>query len=63
MTHLELPGVVPLVVDHGTFEGKPADVVVVPTEGDATTVDVYVLQPGCATAVPLVFELATIPRA
>jgi len=63
MTRLELPGVVPLVVDRGTFDGKPADVIVVATEGDPTKVDVYVLKPGCATSEPIVYEFATVPRA
>ena len=62
MTNLQLPGVVPLVVDRGTYDNKPADVVVVSTEGNPATVDVYVLHPGCATAEPLVYELATVPR-
>ena len=62
MTRLELPGVVPLVVDRGTFDGKPADVIVVATEGDPTKVDVYVLKPGCATSEPIVYEFATVPR-
>jgi hypothetical protein len=63
MVRLELPGVVPLVVDRGTFDGKPADVIVVATEGDPTKVDVYVLKPGCATSEPIVYEFATVPRA
>jgi hypothetical protein len=63
MTHLELTGVVPLVVDRGSFDGKPADVIVVPTKGDPATVDVYVLHLGCATAEPLVYEFATVPSA
>jgi hypothetical protein len=62
MANLQLPGVVPLVVDRGTFDNKPADVIVVATDGNPATVDVYVLRPGCATAEPLVFELATVPR-
>ncbi|MBI1377952.1 MAG: hypothetical protein GC157_10810 [Frankiales bacterium] len=58
---LGLPGATAVVVDHGTFEGKPADVVVVPDPEDATVLDVFVLHPGCDATTPLVYEYTTIP--
>jgi hypothetical protein len=57
------PGVVPLAVDHGTWEGAPADVLVLPTEDDPSTLDVYVIAPGCTSeATVQVREYAVIPR-
>jgi hypothetical protein len=55
------PGVTPVVVDSGTFEGKPANVVVLQTEGDAAKLDVWVLAPGCSGADPSVLEFQRIP--
>jgi hypothetical protein len=48
------PDVTAVALDHGSYDGKPADVVVVPTDGDPATLDVWVIAPGCtATTVDL----------
>jgi hypothetical protein len=39
--------VTPLAVDAASFDGKPATIIVLPTAGDASTVDVYVVAPDC----------------
>ena len=51
-----------VAVDRGTFEGKPADVVVVPTDGDPTHLDVWVLAPGCTRTEAQVLSFARIAR-
>jgi hypothetical protein len=50
-----------LVVDHGTFAGKAADIVVLPTPDDPTTLDVWVLAPGCTATSADVIHFARIP--
>jgi hypothetical protein len=37
----------PLAVDLARFEGQPAAVIVLPTEGDPASMDVWVVGPGC----------------
>ena len=39
--------VTPLAVDIARWKGAPAGVIVLPTEGDVMTVDVYVVKPSC----------------
>jgi hypothetical protein len=39
--------VTPLSVDIGTWQGTPATVIVVPTQDDPRTVDVYAVRPAC----------------
>ena len=46
----------------GTYEGKPADVVVIPTANDETQLDVWVLAPGCTATNADVFTFARIAR-
>ncbi|MFC8452324.1 hypothetical protein [Kitasatospora sp. NPDC057223] len=36
-----------LATDHGTFEGRPVDVLVYATPGDPDLLDVYLVDPGC----------------
>lgn len=56
-------GVVPVAVDTGRYAGKPAVVVVLPTTGDAASLDVWVVGPGCGTAPePDVLEFQRIDR-
>jgi hypothetical protein len=51
-----------VAVDRGTYDGKAADVVVVPTENDATQLDVWVLAPGCTRTSAYVLSFARIAR-
>jgi hypothetical protein len=51
-----------VAVDRGTFEGKPADIVVVPTENDPNSLDVWVLAPGCTAANADVLNFSRIAR-
>ncbi len=53
------PGVVPLVVDHGSYEGKPADIVVLPST-PAGYVDVWIIGPGCTSGNVQVYEFAHV---
>jgi hypothetical protein len=39
--------VTPIVVDQGTYAGRPAEVLVLPTDGEAGSVDVWVVVAGC----------------
>jgi hypothetical protein len=57
------PGTTALAVDAGTFDGKPADIVVLPSRDDPASLDVWVLAPGCtrAFADPLEFRRIPIP--
>jgi hypothetical protein len=53
----------PVAVDSGTYEGKPALVVVLPTEDDPASLDVFVVAPGCGTAAePDLYEFQRIAR-
>jgi hypothetical protein len=51
-----------VAVDRGTYEGKPADIVVIPTENDPTTLDVWVLAPGCTADNADVLNFSRIAR-
>jgi len=51
-----------VAVDRGTYEGAPADVVVIPSADDSTTLDVWVLSPGCTASTANVLEFARIAR-
>ena len=57
-----ITGSAAVAVDRGTYEGKPADVVVVPTAGDPASLDVWVLSPGCTATSANVLEFARIAR-
>jgi hypothetical protein len=55
-------GSVAVAVDRGTYEGAPADVVVVPTADDPSSLDVWVVSPGCSATNADVLEFARIAR-
>ncbi|HET7901497.1 MAG TPA: hypothetical protein VFL59_09940 [Candidatus Nanopelagicales bacterium] len=56
-------GVTPLAVDSGTLGGQPALVLVLPTDGDAQSLDVWVVAPGCGTGgEPDLITFQRIPR-
>lgn len=61
VTGLNGSPVAPLSVDVGTWEGEPATVIVLPTEDDPTSVDVYVVRPGCPPGELLYFVRAARP--
>lgn len=52
---------VALAVDSGSYAGRPAVVVVVPTQGDPTQLDVFVVKPDCAAGTPDIVEFQRIP--
>jgi hypothetical protein len=55
--------VTPVAVDEGTYEGKPAQVVVLPTDGDPASLDVWVVAPGCGNGTePTVLEFQRVAR-
>jgi len=61
--YLGLPGVTPLAIDIGLWDGEPAAVIVLP-KADPTVVEVWVIEPSCSTANaedPLIYY-ATITR-
>jgi hypothetical protein len=55
------PGATPLAVDQGSYEGKPADVVVLPSPDDAARLEVWVVGPGCTRESVELYEFRTIP--
>jgi hypothetical protein len=55
------PGATPVAVDQGTFEGKPADVVVLPSPDDPERLEVWVIGPGCTRESVDMYEFRTIP--
>ena len=57
---VEMP--TPLVVDVAKFDGKAATVIVLPTAGDATRLDVYVVGPDCGPDDAKVLHFARVPR-
>lgn len=61
VTQLNGAPATPLSVDLGTWSGKPAAVIVLPTEGDAATVDIFVVAPGCPPGELLYFTRAARP--
>ena len=54
------PGVTPIAVDQGTYEGKPANVVVLPAPDDPTRLEVWVVGPGCTKETAQLYEWRTI---
>lgn len=53
----------PVAVDAGTYEGKPALVIVLPSEDDATSLDVFVVSPDCGQgSEPDLYEFQRVPR-
>lgn len=55
------PGATPVAVDQGTYEGKPADVVVLPSPDDPERLEVWVIGPGCTRENVQMYEFRTIP--
>lgn len=55
------PGASPVAVDQGTYEGKPADVVVLPSPDDPQRLEVWVIGPGCTRENVQMYEFRTIP--
>ena len=54
--------VTPLAVDLATWDGDPAAVILLPTPGDATTVDAWVVAPDCGAADAKVLYFARLAR-
>lgn len=53
----------PVAVDSGTYEGKPALVLVLPTEDDPASLDVYVVAPTCGSGgEPPLYQFLRIAR-
>ena len=52
----------PLAVDLATWQGQPAAVVLLPTPDDPSTLDVWVVGPGCSTADAQVLHFARVAR-
>ncbi len=55
------PGVTPLAADLATYDGKPAAIVVLPTDGDPGFLDVWVIAPVCTATSTDLFEFRRIP--
>jgi hypothetical protein len=55
------PGATPVAVDQGTYEGKPADIVVLPSPDDPQRLEVWVIGPGCTRENVQMYEFRTIP--
>ena len=53
-------GVVPVAVDQGTYEGQPADVVVLPSADSPSTLEVWVIGPGCTASDSRLYEYRVI---
>jgi hypothetical protein len=54
-------GSVAIAVDSGTYEGRPALVVVVPSKDDPTSLDVWVVPPTCSATSSTFFAWQSIP--
>lgn len=50
-----------LAVDSGSYQGQPAVVVVIPTKGDPTSLDVFVVRPDCSPGSTTIREFRHIP--
>lgn len=55
-------GVRPLAVDLARFAGKPAAVLVLPETGQPSTLDVWVVGPGCTRGDPQLIYFTRLPR-
>jgi hypothetical protein len=55
------PGTTPVAVDQGTYEGKPADIVVLRSPDDPERLEVWVIGPGCTRESVTMYEFRTIP--
>lgn len=55
------PGAMPVAIDQGTYEGQPADIVVLPSPDDAARLEVWVIGPGCTRENVQMYEFRTIP--
>jgi hypothetical protein len=54
-------GSVAVAVDSGSYDGRPAIVVVVPPPDAPGSLDVFVVKPGCGTGAPDLLEFQRIP--
>lgn len=61
-SYLDAPGIMPLAIDIGTWDGRPAAVIVLPDEGDPTAANVYVIDPDCAGPEDPLLYFAVISR-
>jgi hypothetical protein len=61
-SYLDAPGIMPLAIDIGTWDGKPAAVIVLPNEFDPTAADVFVIDPDCTGPEDPLFFFTTISR-
>lgn len=55
-------GVRPLAVDLARFAGKPAAVIVLPETGQPSTLDIWVVGPGCSRGDPQLIYFTRLPR-
>lgn len=62
VTALNDDPVTPLAIDLATWQGNPAAVVVLPTPGDPSSVDVWVVAPDCSLADAKVLNFARVAR-
>lgn len=58
---LESPGIAPLAIDIGTWQGEPAAVFVLPVP-DPTSAEVWVIDPDCSGPDTRVYYFATVSR-
>jgi hypothetical protein len=61
-SYLDAPGIMPLAIDIGTWDGEPAAVIVLPNDADPTAADVWVIDPDCTGPEDPLFYFATISR-
>ena len=51
-----------ILVDRGTWAGADVDVIVLPTTGDATSIDVYVVHPTCTASSADIVQFSRLHR-
>jgi cell division septation protein DedD len=61
-SYLDAPGIMPLAIDIGTWDGRPAAVIVLPDDVDPTVAEVWVIDPDCAGPEDPLLYFATISR-
>jgi hypothetical protein len=61
-SYLDAPDIMPLAIDIGTWDGRPAAVIVLPNDTDPTAADVWVIDPDCAGPEDPLLYFATISR-
>jgi negative regulator of sigma E activity len=59
--YLKVPGVQPLAIDIGTWQGEPAAVIVLPAD-DPSSAEVWVIDPDCDGPDTTLYYFATVPR-